>query len=104
MSNSQPKAPKSRGQKSCSHCGAHLVVIKYRWLIWILLWFVGGYIMYHGKLSDSQLAYDNGDRSAFAWRGFIFFLWPYFLVRPGVVIGPIAAFLELVIWLRNKYT
>lgn len=77
-------------------------VIRRRWIIWPLLVIAGGYWMYSIEVANSQAAYEAGDGSAFAWRGFLLFIWPLFLVKPVAVVLPLSIATEVVLWWRRR--
>ena len=73
-----------------------------RLLAWCLLWFLGSFVSYWLQLAESQAAYDAGDRSAFAWHGFLPFLIPIFVMHSAFIVGPIALLVEFALWLRRR--
>lgn len=73
-----------------------------RLLAWCLLWFLGSFFSYWLQLTESQADYDAGDRSAFAWHGFLPFLIPIFMAHSALIVGPIALLVEFVLWLRRR--
>ena len=75
-----------------------------RWTFWLLLLFALAYLEYHLQISQSKLAMENGDGSALAWHGFIFFIWPIFFIKPLIIVGISSIVLEVILWFKNRST
>jgi hypothetical protein len=71
-----------------------------RHLAWVILWFVGGYASYWMHVAESQSRFDAGDKSAFAWMGFLPFLVPIFMMHSAIVVFPVAIVVEIALWIR----
>jgi len=74
-----------------------------RGLFWLFLWFAATYLIYSMQFAESQAQYDAGDRSAFAWYGFLPFVLPIFMTYALFFVLPIALIVEFALWLRRRY-
>ena len=73
-----------------------------RSFLYMVAWFVGGYISMHLQIVESQAQYDAGDKSAMAWMGFLPFLIPIFLMNSAMFVFPVAIVVEILLWFRRK--
>lgn len=80
----------------CEKIGVHAI-------FWFLVWLIGGVVAYRVQMAASQLAYDAGDLSAFAWRAFLPCLFPLFLMQSAYVVAPLAIVTELMLWIGGRW-
>jgi hypothetical protein len=71
-----------------------------RALLYIVVWVFFTWRYYAAQVALSQIKYDAGDLSAFAWYGFLPFILPIFMAHAGMITLAIAFFAEssLLIW------
>ena len=58
---------------------------------------IAAYTLANGLVA-SQVAYDAGDLSAFAWTGFFQFLFPLFILEAGFYLLPFVILVEIVLF------
>lgn len=68
-----------------------------RGIVYIILLFLGAIFEFYIAYSYSVQAYENGDRSAYAWMGFLPFFIPIFFIRPLIVAAVVVPITELCI-------
>jgi hypothetical protein len=56
---------------------------------------VGSYVQFKSAINDSQIKFDAGDKSAFAWTGFTPYLVPVFIAQSAAIVLPVFAAVEV---------
>jgi len=71
---------------------------EWRVLAYLLCWAAATLVVVQRMLIQSQVAYDAGDLSAFAWTGFFPFLLPLFIMEAGFYLFPFVVLVEVVLF------
>jgi hypothetical protein len=72
--------------------------IEWRLGFWALAYLATVFLIVRGAIAHSQAAYDAGDLSAFAWTGFIPFIFPIFMMQAAYCVLPVAIVAEVVVF------
>jgi len=75
---------------------------KRRIVLYALAWAILGWIFLDAEFDRSRIAYEAGDRSAWAWTGFLPFIAPLFWIQSAIIVIPTSLIIELVLWLIRK--
>jgi hypothetical protein len=71
-----------------------------RLLIYVAALLIGGLLFFALEYQRSAAAYES-DKSAFAWMGFLPFLFPIFLMYSAMFVGPTALVVEITLWVMR---
>lgn len=77
--------------------------ISCRVVFWLVIWVWATYFIVDSSLQKSQISYDNGDLSSFAWTGFLPILIPLFIIQSGIYVVPSIVVSEIVLWIYRRY-
>ena len=70
--------------------------IEWRLGFWVLAYLATVYLIVRGAIAHSQAAYDAGDLSAFAWTGFMPFIFPIFMIQATLYVVPVVIVAEVI--------
>ncbi len=73
-----------------------------RLFIYILMCLLGTILVGYMQVEYSRRSYEAGDKSSYAWMGFLPFFIPLFLMEALKYIVPVAIVIEIVIYLLEK--
>ena len=75
-----------------------------RLFIYVLMCLLGGILVGYMQVEYSRQAYEAGDKSAYAWMGFLPFLIPIFMIESAKYVASFAAIVELVIFIKKFWS
>jgi hypothetical protein len=68
----------------------------YRLIVYVLAYAVTVWWLVSDAIAHSQSAYDAGDLSAFAWTGFMPFIFPIFMIQAAFYVLPVVIVAEVI--------
>lgn len=74
----------------------------WRCFCYVVAWAFVGWMIMDANIDNSRAAYEAGDRSAYAWMGFLPFFLPIFWGRALVYIAVMAAMVELPLLIARR--
>jgi len=69
-----------------------------RFRLYALAWLALGCHFLASEFAKSRAAYDAGDLSAYAWTGFLVFIFPWFWVLAALYVVPAVLLIEFLKW------
>jgi hypothetical protein len=72
--------------------------LSYRMIVYVLAYVVTVWWIVSDAIAHSQAAYDGGDLSAFAWTGFMPFIFPIFMIQAAFWVLPCVVVLEVILF------